>query len=471
MSSAFICTQGTSIANGSGAESSNLAKLQRELQKRQDSWDSQHPEFERELDIKLTALSLEDLAHASAELDILSKQGIRSDDRVVLLCSDGYLGRVCGEWNKRLIVKVFGLEDSDVEFIRIPDLQVKDGQRLSKFGLKNFIDFARKAIEKYNGLYTVYLCPNGGYKGVVPFLTLLGMQYHCNVLYTFEFSDSVVTLPPLPYVFDRELYLRARRALAMLTEKVEMREEEYLANIDYYEDGERDFFLGFVQYTRPGYVTPSPLIDSFVNESMAMDAMLSKQAVQDIESEKNGNLYYGFCRMIMNSQDVIWRKKNLHTVHETDLLIIKPHHSTMRLLGFMVGQRYYVARVLQHDVYEQALKTLSKNDFPLEVFSPWRPPEELKDVGDNLSTSAELLEKNDALKADNDRLLQENLDLENELEEQKKVNEQAAKALAVAERTLRTTCEEKDAIISELSEKLEVTEALNNRPWYKKIFG
>lgn len=471
MSHAFICTQGTSIANGNSAGLANLARLQHELQKRQDEWNCRHLEFEQAIEGKLSTMSSDALAHASAELDILSKHGMQLGDRVVLLCSDGYLGKVCGEWNKRMIVKAFGLKDSDVEIVRVPDLQVMDGQRLSNFGIKNFIDLARKAIEKYNGLYTVYLCPNGGYKGVVPFLTLLGMQYHCNVLYTFEFSDSVITLPPLPYVFDRDLYLRARGAIRRLTDKVEMREEEYLNNIEGYEDSERDLFLGFVQYTRPGYVTPSPLIDAFVNESMATEAMLSMQAKQDLEAEQKGRHYHSFCRLILNSQDVMWRGKNLHTTYLSDLLAIKPCHSTLRLLGFMVGQRFYVARVLQHDSYSRIWGTINKKDFPLETFEPWRPPAELSDVGDNLSTITELLEKNDALKADNDRLLQENLELENANSEQKEIMAKEAMAHAAVELKLRTACTEKDVVISNQLEQLKISEAKNNRPWYKKIFG
>ena len=494
MSSAFICTQGTSIANGNDKELRDLAELQRGLQKRHEIWDFECPEFERALDDKLSSMSSDALAHASAELDILSKQGVQSDDRVVLLCSDGYLGRVCGAANKRTIERAFGIKESLVEIVRIPDLQVKDGARLSQFGLKNFIDAARKAIEQYNGPYTVFLCPNGGYKGVVPFLTLLGMQYHCKVLYTFEFSNSVVTLPPLPYVFDRDLYLRARRSLAMLTENVEMREEEYLANIENYEDSERDFFLGFVQYTRPGYVTPSPLVDTFVNESIAMDAMLSKQAFQDLDTEKNGNAYSSFCRLILNSQDSVWRQKNLHTVHDSDLLIIKPCHSTLRLLGFMVGTRYYVARVLQHDAYEQALKTLRKKDFPLETFSQWSPPESLKETGDNLSTIAELLEKNDALKADKNNLRQENRNLSAALEKQEESCRRIGMNLAETVRDLdaereknRNLCVQLDAATAQCAELkrqfeccsnevVQLKEALErlhmklSQPWYRRLF-
>ena len=138
--------------------------------------------------------------------------------------------------------------------------------------------------------------------------------------------------------------------------------------------------------------------------------MLSDQAFADLEREKKGKDYLKFCRLILNSQDPVWRDGG-HHVHplkmQTDLLAIKSVHTTLRLLGYFCHGRYYVARVLQHDGYHEAKKNQRKSTFPESCFSRWTPPAELDETGDNLSTESEMLEKNDALLAENRELKQQ----------------------------------------------------------------
>ena len=468
----FICTLGTSIANDYHHEFGELAQLQRKLQQCCDPWDASYPEFEKALDQKLTRLKNEDLRNASAELTILSKGGGAFGAKVVLLCSDGYLGRACGEAVKRSIVKLFGLSDADVEIVRVADLQVHDGELLSRHGIRNFVNEARKAIEKYAG-NEICLCPNGGYKGVVPFLTLLGMQYHCQVVYTFEFANSMVKLPPLPFVFDRKLYLRARRALAALTEKVEMHENEYLSAIDGYDESERELFLGFVEYTRPGFVTPSPLVDSFVSASEIKEAWLSRQALEDLAREKNGNDYFKFCRYLLDVQDPIWRGGCMHTFHETDLIAVKKVHSALRVLGFLRNGRFYVARLSRHDEYDRIISKQKIADFPESCFTRWTPPAELDEAGSNLSTESELQAKNDALWSDNQRLKKNVEECEcRQLEADEKCENLEAELCAVKtelaqQRGERTAMEtELAAVKSELA----AAQAKLALPWYRRLF-
>lgn len=489
MNTVYICTQGTSIAN----RCEGLAELQRaDPDHRPLPWGHREPKFEQLVKAKLDGLDATGLRSASAELKVLSMKGAKRGDRVVLLCSDSYLGDVCGRFLQESISRCLDLDESDVEIRRVADLQVHDGERLSTFGLKNFIDEARKTIEAFSGQYEICLCPNGGYKGAVPFLTILGMLYHCSVFYTFEFAESLVTLPPLPFTFDCSAYGRARKALATLTNEVEMPEGKYLSLIDGYQEDERDLFLGFVQHTRIGFVTPSPLVDSLVQRTMVREAMLSKQALEDLEREKKGKDYFKWCRFILNSQDPVWCKGHLHSLNESPFQCLKrTGKSTQRLLGFMRHGRFYITRAVQHDEYESAMWKGRPEDYADSDFQRWEPPSELDEVGDDLCPESELQAKNDELLLSRNAL-QEKMDgieaerdalaerletadkarrsAETECQELKTANERLADELAKA-RSEVTACKAQLDVCRQREETLAIALARAQLPWYRRLFG
>ena len=489
MNTVYICTQGTSIAN----RCEGLAELQRaDPDQRPLQGGHREPKFEQLVESKLDGLDAAGLRSASAELKVLSMKGAKRGDRVVLLCSDSYLGDVCGRFLQESISRCLDLDESDVEIRRVADLQVHDGERLSTFGLKNFIDEARKTIEAFSGQYEICLCPNGGYKGVVPFLTILGMLYHCSVFYTFEFAESLVTLPPLPFTFDCSAYGRARKALATLTNEVEMPEGKYLSLIDGYQEDERDLFLGFVQHTRIGFVTPSPLVDSLVQRTMVREAMLSKQALEDLEREKKGKDYFKWCRFILNSQDPVWCKGHLHSLNESPFQCLKrTGKSTQRLLGFMRHGRFYITRAVQHDEYESAMWKGRPEDYADSDFQRWEPPSELDEVGDDLCPESELQAKNDELllsrnalqgkmdgiEAERDALAKRleaadkaRRSAETECQELKTANERLADELAKA-RSEVTACKAQLDVCRQREETLTIALARAQLPWYRRLFG
>ena len=456
MNTVYICTQGTSVANG-------CAKL-RALQSEPGKWGEEDRALETEARARLDELRKAGrLADASAELSVLSRRPIAKGDRIVLLCTDGGLGSLCARLVKETAVELFGLAESDVEIRRVVDLQVQDAARLQDYGLKNFIEETRRAIDEHRGLYEICLCPNGGFKGVVPFLSILGMLYHCSVFYTFEGANNLVTLPPLPFAFDAKAYMRATRALASLSEKVEMREEEYLGSVENYQDSERDLFLGFVQYTRPGWVTPSSLVSSLVEGSVVKDAWLSKKALEDLEREKKGKDYWKWCRFILNSQDPIWLKGHLHSLNESAFLSVKrTGKSTERLLGCMRHGRFYIIRAVQHDAYESAMWQGKPEDFKDSDFMLWQKPQELDDVGDQLATDDELRERNDLLKYENE-------ELSRQLEAQeRKMSEEAETVHLLASRDREI--EGLKAELLRVAQENERLKAEAAKPWYRRLF-
>ena len=56
--------------------------------------------------------------------------------------------------------------------------------------------------DNLNYQYDLILNPTGGYKGVIPFVTVLGMLYGKRSVYIFEHAEQLINLPPLPFSFD-----------------------------------------------------------------------------------------------------------------------------------------------------------------------------------------------------------------------------------------------------------------------------
>ena len=97
-------------------------------------WGDRVPAFEKLVKAKLDGLDATGLRSASAELKVLSMKGAQRGDRVILLCSDSYLGDICGRFLRESICRCLDVALDDIEIRRVADLQVHDGERLSDFG-------------------------------------------------------------------------------------------------------------------------------------------------------------------------------------------------------------------------------------------------------------------------------------------------------------------------------------------------
>ena len=376
-----LCTLGTSVANKFDRKVLNAK------QRENGKWDDRDPEFEKALHGLVDGFlnGKDDFSVNSAESAILKKVGLSEGDHVVLLATDSYLGRVCAEETARLIANGFGLPDDAVETVRVEGLQVADAERLRRVGLPNFVrevDRRVNANSDYRYQYDIMLCPVGGYKGVIPFLTVLGMAHRLPVLYTFEHIDSLVRLPQLPFSLDRDLYARAKDALREIGERAEMPEAEFLAKVKGYTEDERDSFLAFVEpSSTPGFVTSGAFTETFAPDFECSTAPLSQKAIEDIDNLGGTQLYRAACRLVMDLQDQNFRegvKGNHKKTESTDLQIIKQGNSSLRVLGYVNAGRFMVCRVLMHEDYDRVLDShkCRRANFPADSFVEWTPPPE-----------------------------------------------------------------------------------------------
>jgi len=92
--------------------------------------------------------------------------------------------------------------DTEVHIVR--GLQVSDGQRFRREGLRNLIRLTYSLLENaHDSVYSRLINPTGGFKGVVPYLTIIGMlQPSVEMRYIYEQSPELITLSGLPLKLD-----------------------------------------------------------------------------------------------------------------------------------------------------------------------------------------------------------------------------------------------------------------------------
>jgi putative CRISPR-associated protein (TIGR02619 family) len=159
---------------------------------------------------------------ASAELNSLSHILARSErhrsDQLHFLASetpDGILAaRVVADFAK----EYFGIETSVVHLI--DGLQVSDGRKFQLDGIRVLIATIYEVLMKAPaGTYTRVINPTGGFKGVVPYLTLIGMiEADIEISYIYERSSELITLGRIPLQFDFEVLKPAYNALKKCSE-------------------------------------------------------------------------------------------------------------------------------------------------------------------------------------------------------------------------------------------------------------
>lgn len=375
----IICTVGTSISNTTEA-----IKHYNKAEYPWDSKDSDGSDLRQQIMERIEKLYVQEnggdlfFKKVSAEINSLHKIGLEKDDRIVLLGTDTLQCRICTEELKKAIQKYFNLDGDNIEIERIEGLQVKNGRKFRDTGVKNLIStVVQKYIlnSKYQYSYDIILNPTGGFKGVVPFLTVLGMLFSCRTVYLFEFSDDLINLPPLPFSIDGDIYLRVKEALEFLNKEVAVTKEAFLSKIKDFDRGEENLFLSFTEPypDEPGKITLSALAFCLTPvDDPDPYCYISRQVMEKYSGIKDKDKQKTIRTLINNSTDPIWRSMKAHSFTGTDLIVIKPGNTAERLAGFMKNNKFHLAVFFtDHSEYEKKLSNYSKSNTESYNYEEW----------------------------------------------------------------------------------------------------
>jgi putative CRISPR-associated protein (TIGR02619 family) len=409
----IVCTVGTSIANG--------CKSIQSYYQRTSSWDEDISALKSEIESKLAPMLASDdvFVRGCAEIHSLHRLDCGPSDEVILLTSDTAEGMACGTILKSTIQQIFGVEK--VSLTRVQGLQARDGERLKKQGIPNLINLLTPVLQDPQRRYAggVILNPTGGFKGVVPFMTVLGMLYGAKVVYMFEFSNQLVTLPPLPVTLDPEIFERARPALDWAKEQAVFAPSTFFGFISGFDPEEESLFSGFLEIESSSEATLSPLAMVLLDEetNCADHVMISKSVRSFIEGmgpDERARI-----------ESLAWRlaspqaRSNMRKVfHGTDLEVFGRERFAARFAGFTQSGIFHLCLAQWascHDDYERVFASKNRKDFQSkdEFTRMDRPKEESipADTSPTTETWLELSIQRDELKSECKRLQLENQNL------------------------------------------------------------
>lgn len=160
----------------------------------------------------LSSMSARDREDCSAEFKSCSKilAALRGDriSHMVLVATDTPEGALAAELHRRVF------EQSGIcvraEIVRPTGLQVRDAQRFRQEGLPEYIKAVYDSLKNWpQQSYQRVFNPTGGFKALVPYLTVIAMLEGVRMAYIFEWSDQLVELPAFPVKFDDDMVQQA----------------------------------------------------------------------------------------------------------------------------------------------------------------------------------------------------------------------------------------------------------------------
>lgn len=164
---------------------------------------------------------------ASAEIDSILKIAKGEDVIIHLLATDTILSVLAAEiikhwFDGKQTVHFTNQYERDV----IQNLQVENLNDF-KDGLKNLITRFYAITGEYPQSQDYILNITGGYKALIPYMTILGQITKISLNYKFEETDSLIEIPRLPIKRDYELFDTHVNTFQKIEEEVELRTSEY----------------------------------------------------------------------------------------------------------------------------------------------------------------------------------------------------------------------------------------------------
>jgi len=315
----------------------------------------------------------EALQRLSAETNSLSRFTLESSTEVVLLTTDTDLGQWCGEALKELIEEHLQLPVTSVE--RISGLQVDDARRFRREGIQNLFERLDRLLgeHRYERQDKPVLNVTGGFKSVVPYMTIYGILRRFPVIYLFEGSSELITLPPLPLSYDRSLLLRAQKALTSLRREGVMDRNAVHGLVRDFIPEDATLLASLFEEDESGAVTLSAFGEILVDdeEMEQVPVFLSSEAWKTYRQSRGTQREY-LDILLSHITTPGWIDTHVHAFRGTDLQVLKPGNTAARAAGYRKGRAFSVCVLYpDHDQYERELPGRTRAQFEDLEFTPW----------------------------------------------------------------------------------------------------
>jgi len=375
MNRVILCTTGTSVAQGvrtgqDEAKKGNKDLFLQAIRERVEQVRRELPEDDAFLQ------------RVSAETNSLRLLRVTPRDRIVLLHTETGDGLACALELARIVENTL---DVQAELRLVAGLQVDDAERFRRQGIQNL--FRLLDQEGPQG-QQVIINVTGGFKGVVPYTALFGLLYRRPLVYLFEHSATLLTLPPAPISFDWERIGPARDAILELERQTTLPREKFFERIPGLSHDGREFFEALLE-PAGDEVTLSTFGLMVVEGARQQQSpvRLSPSALQTYEQSR-GLEQAQLARLIARVGEPLWRRSHMHTFHGTDLDVYKMDRTALRIAVMQTATEVLVCEIFtSHDLYERLLPGRQRSDYAGVQFRA--PPAEPSQVRGNAGAHEE----------------------------------------------------------------------------------
>jgi len=303
--------------------------------------------------------------YASAEIEsiLAIQREVREAVEVYLLATDTVLSLLAAE----LIKNWFQNHNNNQINVRfnhsqdvIRSLQIEDA-KLFKDGLVNlntrFYQIAQNLIlaEQFD---SVIINVTGGYKGIIPYLTILGQINKSPIKYIFENTGVLITIPQIPIQLNEELFEKYWEDLARLESDILKKHEHYhlISDLEGCFDIDGDDFafnyLGDALWSR----YKSKFFIFYITDDV-WEQIQSKQEIKSVIEEK-------FCIKQMRDN-----KTGPKLTHKT---VYDDGNNSIRIFYFEKNKMLFIYKVFGNGQYDDYERFWSENDFTESALSGFR---------------------------------------------------------------------------------------------------
>jgi putative CRISPR-associated protein (TIGR02619 family) len=177
---------------------------------------------------------------ASAEIESLFKIKEKYGDglEVYLIASDSILSPLCAEILKEVLQK----KEFTINFNRnldiIKGLLVNNRATFIRDGLSNLIN--RISVISNDYFDNIIFNITGGYKGVIPYLTIISMINSAGLCYIYEKSSELIEIPSLPIKINFDIFKKYSEYIEILKNGIKNYHREKNSNYQIWEEIENN---------------------------------------------------------------------------------------------------------------------------------------------------------------------------------------------------------------------------------------
>jgi putative CRISPR-associated protein (TIGR02619 family) len=286
-------------------------------------------------------------ASAEIESSLQIRKEFGEDIHIMLLASDTVLSRLAAEITAECLAPFMDVQFNEKKDV-ISGLQAFNYKEFVGQGIPNLVREVDSRIQSYQD---VYFNITGGYKGAIPYMTIMAQVFHKPTVYLFEDTKKLIVIPKAPITFDFELFEAYGDELEQLEE-----------GIDNYPSVKNKNFAAFTALEENGLVellgagaTLSPigmiLYEQYLNQFYSF--FCPDNIWKDIQQRPN-------IKEVLDSEFYLREQRAQRNKSEdTHKTVYKKAGTEERIYYFENDRRLYIYKVFsvnEHDKHEEYIQ-------------------------------------------------------------------------------------------------------------------